>query len=51
MNKRGMTLLEIVISLGILVIIVTSLTKVFILDDGIGQPQPQRVKSAQGDCG
>ena len=29
MNKRGMTLLEIVISLGILVIIVTSLTKVF----------------------
>ena len=30
MNKRGMTLLEIVISLGILVIIVTSLTKVLL---------------------
>ena len=29
MNKRGMTLLEVVVSLGILVIIVVSLTQVF----------------------
>lgn len=55
MNKRGMTLLEIVISLGILVIIVTSLTKVFTSGVSLTMESDslsrQRVKSAQGDCG